>query len=399
MLILQHESQTTSVTLYRIPDRKDLKGDCRVNIIDTPGFNDTRNSTEGDGNNKLYDKRIEIQIKHLLEHIIEHLDAIVIVVPMGETRLTDDQTHIFSSIVKLFGNDVEKNVLIAMTKDDGGAPDCLNVIRAAGIPFAESFRFNNSNVFTKDSPETDAIIWRRRKATFDSLFKYLETAPKTGVQTSVDVMNARLGLQLQLEALKDKLSELTQDVANANVNPEKETECVVPVAEYERQYTGKTSMNCKICQKTCHEKCWVPLNIFKRTCEIFNRNGCSICDNKCDTGKHIREKFIYKLKYENKAFADEAALKKNIQSKPPKDSLRQFQLTIAKIEGLLKELEKKALKHCVMSTDQYIQELIDREKRDNQAGYQSRVNVLENVIMHLQTGKSIGTLQFESLTI
>ncbi|CAC5422263.1 unnamed protein product [Mytilus coruscus] len=348
-----------------------MKVNCRVNIIDTPGFNDTRNTTEEDEKSKNFDKRIEMQIKHLFESIVDHLDAILIVVPLGETRLTGAQKHIFSSIVKLFGSDVKQNIFIAMTKDDGGAPDCLNVIKAAGIPYAECFRFNNSNVFTKESPETDAIIWSKRKEAFTLLFKYLETAPKTSVKSSVDVMNARFVLQLQLEALKDTLSELTQEVANANINTEEVIERDLIVSEYERQYTGKSCMNCTV---------------------FLTSSGCSVCDNKCNSDKHIREKYKYELKFVKKTFSDESSVK------PLKESFVQFQTTIAKIEELIKELKEKALKDCVLRTELYIQELINRENKECQEGYQLRVNVLGKVILHLKTGESIWKLRADSLT-
>ncbi|CAC5371482.1 unnamed protein product [Mytilus coruscus] len=318
-----------------------MKVNCRVNIIDTPGFNDTRNTTEEDEKSKNFDKRIEMQIKHLFESTVDHLDAILIVVPMGETRLTGAQKHIFSSIVKLFGSDVKQNICIAMTKDDGGAPDCLNVIKAAGIPYAECFRFNNSNLFTKQSPETDAIIWSKRKEAFTLLFKYLETAPKTSVKSSVDVMNARFVLQLQLEALKDKLSELTQEVANANINTQEITERDLFVSEYERQYTGKSCMNCTICKKTCHANCWVPFKFLNFTCEVLTSSGCSVCDNKCDSDKHIREKYKYELKFVRKTSLDESAVKLL------EESFGQVQTTIAKIEEFIKVLKEKALKDCI----------------------------------------------------
>ncbi|CAG2190997.1 unnamed protein product [Mytilus edulis] len=78
----QFQSQTSSVTVYRIPRMKGLKISCGVNIIDTPGFNDTR---------KDFDKRITAQIKELFVSGINHLDAIFVVLPLSTTRLTDSQ--------------------------------------------------------------------------------------------------------------------------------------------------------------------------------------------------------------------------------------------------------------------------------------------------------------------
>lgn len=402
----QHESQTTSVTLYRIPKIENLKINYKVNIIDTPGFLDTRNTKGLHDTQRDFDKRIEMQIKKLLETRVDHLDAIIIVVPMADTRLTNEQKMLFSSIVNLFGNDVKHNIFIAMTKDDGGEATCLHLLKACGIPCDKSFKFNNSNVFTKKTPEIDALIWRARKKNFVDLFKEIEKAPKTSVKSSVEVMNARITLQIQLEALKNKLSELAQDVANSNMNDDvltkntalmKQVKCTITVPKYTRQYTGQKSMNCKHCQKTCHANCWVPIQIFNRTCEAMYRNKCLVCDNKCDASKHTREKYIYKLEFEDKIITNVTALKECV--KEPSKSFAQFQSIIDKISSLIKELKEKALKQEELSTEAYIEELIGREREYNQKDCQLRINVLEKVILHLKRKDSIWELKIDDLTL
>lgn len=379
---MQYESQTSSVTLYRIP-KTNPNIDYKINIIDTPGFLDTRNSEGLSGRD--FDKRIEMQIKHLLETRVDHLDAIIVVLPMSVTRLTNEQKMVFSSIVNLFGNDVEQNIFIAMTKDDGGSPFCLPLLKASGIPYKTYFRFNNSNLFTKDAPQFDAIIWRERNKSFSAFFEELEKAPKTTVKTSVEVMNARITLKLQLEALKNKISELSQDVVNSQLNVKtkiSKIDFVITVPQYTRQYTGKNSMNCMSCRKTCHENCWVPWSIFDWTCEAMSGNKCLVCDNKCESQKHKREKYIYKLEFVNKTITSLAALHEFV--KETKKSLDQFRSIIEKIDSLIEELKQKALKQDVVSTKAFIKEIIDRERENNQSNCQLRIDILKKVIQCLE---------------
>lgn len=174
-IVLQHECKKTSVTLYRIPKIENTRVNFKVNIIDTPGICDTRIIDSLD-----FVKRIGQQMKCLFETRVDHLDAILLFVPISETKLTEPQGMIFTSIIKLCGNDVKHNVFIVITKDDGAIdPACLPSINASGIPYTKYFRFSNENLFTKTLSDLDRIMWKRREANFFDLFKELEKTPKS----------------------------------------------------------------------------------------------------------------------------------------------------------------------------------------------------------------------------
>lgn len=205
----QFESQTSSVTVYRIPRMKGLKISCGINIIDTPGFNDTR---------KDFDKRITAQIKELFERGITHLDAILIVLPLATKRLTPGQKHIFSSILDMFGHDIEDNIFVTLTHDDSGEEHtCLSVLRNADVPFKDYFRFNNAKIFSKSKSSEETInmeFWKKRTDNFSILFKTLEKTRQIAITSSIKVMRARYMLEIQLKALEDVLSQQAQYIAN-----------------------------------------------------------------------------------------------------------------------------------------------------------------------------------------
>ncbi|CAG2229511.1 unnamed protein product [Mytilus edulis] len=109
------QSQTSSVTVYRIPTIDGGQVSHKVNIIDTPGFNDTREN---------FDERITQQIRELFEirrgkHSVIHLDAILVVVPLSTQRLTHQLKEVFSNILHMFGKDIAKNIFAVITFDDG----------------------------------------------------------------------------------------------------------------------------------------------------------------------------------------------------------------------------------------------------------------------------------------
>ncbi|XP_063411282.1 uncharacterized protein LOC134694215 [Mytilus trossulus] len=136
------QSQTSTTTIYRIPELDGSKVSFKVNIIDTIGFIDTR---------KHFDKKLTDQLQTLFGGIIEHLDAVLVVIPLSTQRLTEGQEYVFSSISKLFGKEIEENICVAITHDDGGEPTCLGLLEKAlkKFPQGNVFRFNNSFVLKK----------------------------------------------------------------------------------------------------------------------------------------------------------------------------------------------------------------------------------------------------------
>lgn len=397
----QSKSQTTSVVRYTIPKTVGLKIEYRLNIIDTPGFNDT---TDTD-----FDKKIVAKVQDLFKHKIKYLDAVLLVVPSSTSRLTDGQTYVFSSIRKMFGKEIEKNIFIVITHYDGGEPICLPVLQMANIPCYNMFMFNNSNLFSeiKDS-SANLIIWKDRIDNFVKLFESLERVKQTSVETSAEVMGARIQLEMQLTSLEQTLSEQIQNVANYKKDKQVCTELKtksqqdVLTFEYEtveskvvHKFTGKKSINCVNCENTCHENCWVIADNLMWTCEAMVRKKCVVCSGKCELDLHRREKYIYKLEHCRKRINGVVLLElvSNLKA-----SFTTFVTTIDEINKLIDVLKSKALFPDVVSTDAYIENIIEREQREKQPDFEVRVKLLERVVLHIKSGRSIHDLSFDVLT-
>lgn len=374
-----------------------------VNIIDTPGFNDTR---------KNFDRRITNQIKELFEKRVRHLDAVLIVVPLSATRLTEGQQHVFSSILRLFGKDIRRNIFVAITWDDSGELQCMSVLEKSGIPHSDYFRFNNSNVLTEFKPTEDQdlinqTIWNNRTDNFSKLFEKLKNTPNTSVESSFDVLKARNTLEIQLMSLEEECSKQAQVIANYKKDkivldaiqketPENREQCTywITVPGIEVEVNSKKSLNCRNCFKTCHRNCWVIHDKFKRTCVAMKKNKCVVCPNKCDVGDHVFENKMYVQGFVKEKCSGEDVV---IRQKDREASFSNLQQTLEDVELLIKELTSKALETYAFTLEQYIQDLVNREQEEKKLGYEMRIQIQKKILEHLKKKKSIQKLSMNYL--
>lgn len=382
---------------------KGLKISCGVNIIDTPGFNDTR---------KYFDDRIISQIKELFIRRINHVDAILIVLPLSAKRLTQGQEHVFSSILPMFGDDIKDNIFVTFTHDDSGDEhSCLSLLEKADIPYKGYFRFNNANIFSefvslKGGDCLNQTIWNTRNENFSKLFKQLETTRRTTITSSIAVMRARTMLEIQLKALEDVLSVQAQYVFNykedmlvvraiASERPENRRHAIYSRTEPEiiEQYTKRESLNCPTCRKTCHQKCWVPTNKLRWTCEAITNDKCTVCDKKCDVKDHVLSRSVFKVQYVSKLYSGEHVIARQNEREGALDLL---QNTLQRIEKLITEINRIALLKNALTITHYIQNIINKDIKKGKEGYENRTQIHENILKHLKK-KTITELTMDLL--
>lgn len=132
---MQAVSQTEWITVYKIFPQKGSRLNYTLNIIDTPGFGDTRGIQR--------DQVTIDQIRHLFsekgEKGVLFIDAVCFIVMAPEARLTVSQKYIFSSIMSLFGKDIESNICTLITFADGAEPPVLASLKEANLPFGSNF--------------------------------------------------------------------------------------------------------------------------------------------------------------------------------------------------------------------------------------------------------------------
>ena len=139
---VQIHSMTSSVTIYHVPSEyivnSPSESPCCINIIDTPGFGDTRGHA--------WDVIISQMIAALLKTITT-LNYILITCKSSTNRVDEGTKFIYSSIQDLYANDISKRVIGMFTFSDGNAPQAKQAIREVGIDITKDFAFNNASTW------------------------------------------------------------------------------------------------------------------------------------------------------------------------------------------------------------------------------------------------------------
>lgn len=240
-----------------------------LNIIDTPGFGDTRGIER--------DQATIDQIRQLFSETgakgVLDLDAVCFVVKAPDARLTVSQKYIFSSIMSLFGKDIESNICTLITFADGAEPPVIACLKAADLPYGLTFRFNNSALFAenKNIPSTSLspTFWKMGCNSFQFFFDKISHFETRSLSQTKAVLREREQLKTILSAILPqvkagltKLSELRDELEifkkhKDDIENNKDF-------EYEVEETKQMSINldqghhvtnCLQCNFTCHDDC------------------------------------------------------------------------------------------------------------------------------------------------
>ncbi|XP_073488586.1 uncharacterized protein [Aquarana catesbeiana] len=412
----QAHSQTSSITIYQINHKNYFKIPYSITIIDTPGFGDTRGIK--------YDEKIMQKIREFFSKCkFTEIDAICFVVQSTLARLTPTQVYIYDNILSIFGNDIKDNIIFFTTFADVQEPNVLSAIMEADVPCAKSedgkpeyFKVNNSVVYANNRPDevgnrvcmAQEMQWEMGMESIEKcLLNFLPKIARKDLNLTKGVLAERNALEVTLDGLVQKIKEVTgkqlelEQIERAlndhkaeieeNVHFEFEvTETVKKKIESETEY----STNCHECSSTCHRDCLVSFDSMVYFCEVFNLKGtCRVCAHTFST--HFSEKSYWETfiepkiksylkvkeeyeKEENKVMTLENVL---IKLKDEIKELKDEELKlIQKISKKLKRLQKIALRPNPLSAVDYIQLLIEKEKREGKSGFMERIKLLEENI-------------------
>ncbi|WAQ94890.1 LOW QUALITY PROTEIN: hypothetical protein MAR_007361 [Mya arenaria] len=176
-----------------------------INIIDTPGFGDTRGLER--------DQEIVNQIRELFaktgQQSVVSIDAVCFLIKAPDARLTPVQSYIFQSIMSLFGKDIENNICSLITFADRIDPPVLAALLESGLPFGTRFTFNNSGLYAKnvdlDSTSLAPMFWDMGMKKFHNFFQTLNTMRTKSLQLTSAVLYERNRLEITIQNLEPKL--------------------------------------------------------------------------------------------------------------------------------------------------------------------------------------------------
>ncbi|VDI64633.1 Hypothetical predicted protein [Mytilus galloprovincialis] len=416
-------SQTEWITCYNINTSVSSRLKYNINLIDTPGFGDTRGLE--------HDQTVINQIKELCtvngSQGVATIDAVCFILKAPDARLTSTQMYIFESILSLFGNDIKDNICTLITFADGQRPPVLAGLEALEfklLPYEKYFTFNNSALFVDNkSNDPNALaptFWEMGMKSCEAFFDHLVTLPTKSLLLTSEVLRQRERLENTVYHLYQEIDVGLSKIGVLEQEVELFTKCRRQIREnknFRYQVTenvqeivdlkgkGQFTTTCLICNFTCHENCRYSNNEDKEKCIAIGDDGkCTECPSNCHWTEHhntpylikLVPKLIYKKYSEKKKIYDEATQKSLTQEQIVQemsndierleDAIAERLDRIAEYNNRLKEI---ALRPDPLSTAQYIDLLINGEKREKRYGFESRIDALEKCKKRSQYGQSV----------
>lgn len=399
-------SQTQWITCYVINPIKGSRLDYRLNIIDTPGFGDTR----GIERDRVVTEQIRTLFSSHGKSGIVFIDAVCFLIKAPDARLTPTQMYIFNSIMSLFGQDIKDNFCMLVTFADGKPPPVLAALKEAKLPCDDFFPFNNSGLFAENSDvqSFSQMFWDMGCKSFKRFFDNLTKMETKSLQQSKDVLQQRQLIEVtidnllpKLDAGLDKIEELRTEIkiieqSQTEIDDNKDFTYIV----FETQHMkiglpeGKHVTNCLNCHVTCHYDCIYANDEDKKKCCVMAASGrCTQCTKMCfwDTHKNTPYKFKYVTVKKQKTYTEkeekyrraenEKMTKKKVVKRMQEElcvieeEIMKLMEKINKCNNILKEI---ALRPDPLSVVEHIDLLIESEKLEKRPGFQSRIASLQN---------------------
>lgn len=158
--------------------------------------------------------------------------------------------------------------------------------------------------------------------------------------------------------------------------------------------SGQYVSNCSMCNITCHKNCSIADDSEKRKCSAIDRTSgkCEVCPGQCDWWHHKNSPFYFELvkktvtktyeqmkeKYEMASTLNTLTVEESIE--------KEIDVYFKNICSMIREMSmcRARLQEIELTADSarsedFIDLLIDLEKKEQRQGYQERINVIEEV--------------------
>ena len=405
----QTKSQTKVITAYTFHKEEGFPFPYSLTVIDTPGFGDVEGLER--------DKKITAQIKEFFssENGIDQLHAIGFVVQSSLPRLTPTQSYIFDAILSMFGKDIAENIFVMTTFADSEEPQVLDAVRKANVPFEHYFPFNNAALFSSKSRNKifNMALWEMSVQSYKHFFSTLRTVEARSLQLTKEVLTERQHLEVCLEGLqpqiqaglaeKSKLEntkfKLRQHETMMRANEDYKIKVTVRKQREVPLEGDLYTTTCIQCNYTCHLHCTISDDSKKHKCASMTwltskkNTTCTVCPGKCSWTVHKNTPYRYEFydaeeiqtlkelfqefKVAESSRNETAALIDNINKRITEiDDVIEQMLQQARYS--LNRLQEIALKPNPMTQAEYIDLLIESEKRECKLGWEDRVKCYED---------------------
>ena len=364
------------------------------------------------------------------------MNAVAFVIKAGDQRLTPAQKYIFTTILNIFGKDIENCIMIVATHADQKEIAAMDALKMAKVPLNQHLMFmvNNVALYAQNkqlgNDEDDWVeqhrkTWGRNAKVYQTMYCTLADMDDTSLWQTTENLKERDNLRVTLESIGPRIQEgitkaneirdwakaVSKSKEEMDKNKDFKITATVTVAKvkYVRLTSGQ-AFNCTKCETTCHYPCIALIN---RTCAVisFHKNKCTVCKGECQAGSHRREKSMYQIEYvqEKQSFTEEQLEKRFKYCSAEKEMSK----SEAILEGMKKEHQNILLANVALvrkaqhyleririislnpnpaTEEGYIDMMIKAEEQNQEPGWDDRVAALHTLkknVKLLSTVKSL----------
>jgi len=287
------ESDTTKSTKYSA-----VFGDFHLDIIDTPGFADTRG-----------EEQEKLNIANIIETVKKefYISCVCIVFNGTQTRLTEVLGKVLSAIVSILPSDVINNVIVVFTKvqDELSLKFKPKLFEDYQLRIPEDYRFIMDNPYSRYESAPSDISTKQQKRlkrdfkdaheTLDEMFSVVQKLKPVATihfgefqEITQDIQDSFSILQVH-HANKKALINL---FGSADLEGSKNKRVKYPKVHYIK--SESINISCKKCMDNCHMKCDCWFTFFSiRACSSFSWGTCKKCHH--SSGDHEKSYYYYKI--------------------------------------------------------------------------------------------------------
>lgn len=391
--------------MYRIEPRKDGRLKYALNIIDTPGFGDMRGIER--------DQCTVDQIRNLFTETgdkgVLYIDAVCFIVKAPDARLSISQRYLFSSLLALFGKDIESNICTFITFADGDEPPVLASLKEASLITGSVFEFNNSALFAKNNVVSNSLspmFWEMGCRNFKKFFDQLLHFTTKSLSLTMDVLQERDQLKTFISSIHDqvqaglsKQAELQKEIDimkrhKSDIDNNKDFEYEVDETKHIKVELeqGVHVTNCLNCNITCHDNCMYADDDDKIHCSAMRSGSCTVCNKHCPWDSHKNARYIlkyetYKVKKTYKDMKEKYEQAKGLKmnhdvliaelNSGVKELFNYVKHMMEEIKRSKSRLNEIALRPDPLSTIEHLDLMIQAEEMESRSGFKDRIKVLQ----------------------
>ena len=264
------ESDTTTSKKYSA-----TFGDFQLDIIDTPGFGDTRG-----------EKQQKENIANIIGIVKKeiYINCVCLVINGTKERLTEGVKMVLQEIVSILPPDVVNNIICVFTnvRDQLGLNFHAEILEKFQLKISEEYLFVLDNPYSRYNNASPKKLLKFQKRlmrdfeetheTLEEMFTLVKTLkPAVTIkfgefhEVSQDIRDSFVNLQVQYTNIRE-----LKDIF-ANVGCEESKNMVVTYTKTIVEHSTKNTVFCTHCLQNCHCECdcWLAI-LFVSLCNVFS---------------------------------------------------------------------------------------------------------------------------------